>query len=116
MEHNGLKQRLEDTSNFIVCVELTGGPGFNRGPIEKFLQAHQSADRSAIPKGFDFACVTLPQNPGGLANIEPANVISQLNSKDLLSGLDVMPHVTCKDHNAYGIVSLLVGRRGQARF
>ena len=29
----------------------------------------------------------------------------------LVDGLDVMPHVTCKDHNAYGIDSILIGHR-----
>ena len=111
MERVQLRQKLADTANFVVCVELTGGPGFNYGPIEKFLRAYQEAGRSALPKDFDFTCVTLPQNPGGVANIQPADVISEMLSKGLLEGLDVMPHVTCKDHNAYGIDSILVGHR-----
>jgi len=111
MERVGLRQKLADTSSFVVCVELTGGPGFNYGPIETFLRAYQEAGRSTLPKDFDFACVTLPQNPGGAANIQPADVISEMRSKGLLDGLDVMPHVTCKDHNAYGIDSILVGHR-----
>jgi len=111
MDRSKLKQKFQDKSNFVVCVELTGGPGYSYGPIEKFLQAYNAAGSSAIPKGFDFACVTLPQNPGGLANIQPADVINYLMSRGLLGSLDVMPHVTCKDHNAYGITSLLVGYR-----
>ncbi len=111
MDRSKLKQKFQDKSNFVVCVELTGGPGYSYGPIEKFLQAYNAAGSSTIPKGFDFACVTLPQNPGGLANIQPADVINYLTSRGLLGSLDVMPHVTCKDHNAYGITSLLVGYR-----
>ena len=111
MDRSKLKQKFQDKSNFVVCVELTGGPGYSYGPIEKFLQAYNAAGSSAIPKGFDFACVTLPQNPGGLANIQPADVINHLTSRGLLGNLDVIPHVTCKDHNAYGITSLLVGYR-----
>ena len=111
MERLRLRQKLADGSNFVVCVELTGGPGFNYGPIEKFLRAYQEAGASALPKGFDFTCITLPQNPGGVANIQPADVISEMTSKSLLDGLDVVPHVTCKDHNADGIVSVLVGLR-----
>ena len=111
MDRSKLRQKFQDKSNFVVCVELTGGPGYSYGPIEKFLQAYNAAGSSAIPKGFDFACVTLPQNPGGLANIQPADVINHLTSRGLLGSLDVMPHVTCKDHNAYGITSLLVGYR-----
>jgi len=101
MERNTLKQRLEDKSTFIVCVELTSGPAYDFGPIEKFLAAYKTADGlvrpesfdfvgpSVIPDGFEFAGIALPQNPGGLANIQPADVISQLRSKDLLGRLDV---------------------------
>lgn len=111
MAQNRLKAKFADGSNFIVCAELTGGPGYSYAPIEKFLQAWNDAGSSALPKGFDFACIALPQNPGGVANIQPADVINHLVSRNLLGGLDVMPHVTCKDHNAYGITSLLVGHQ-----
>jgi 5,10-methylenetetrahydrofolate reductase len=121
MEQNMLKEKLEDKSSFVVCVELTGGSSFNFGPIEKFLHAYKTADSlvrpdslgfigpSVIPEGFDFVGITLPQNPGGLASIEPADILNRLKSKELLNGLDVMPHVSCKDHNAFGIISKLVG-------
>ncbi len=109
MKHNILKDKLNNRVDFLVYAELTGGPNFNFGPIEKFLKAHQELEGKFIPKGFDFAGIALPQNPGGLANIQPADVIGFLLNKDLLSGLDVMPHVTCKDHNAYGIESVLAG-------
>src|SRR4030042_1806856 len=100
MDRNRLKTKFADRSNLVVCAELTGGPGYSLSPIEKFLQAWNEAGNSVLPQGFDFACITLPQNPGGLANIQPTDVISHLVSKNLLSSLDVMPHVTCKDHNA----------------
>ena len=123
MKNNRFMEKLKNRSNFLICVELTGGPGFSFRPIEKFLNAYKDADclakpgtlefidRSIIPEGFDFVGITLPQNPGGWANIKPSDVISQLKSKDLLGELDVMPHVSCKDHNAFGIVSILVGYR-----
>jgi len=123
IERNKLSEKLKDKSRFVVYVELTGGPSFNFGPIENFLIAYKDADRliqpgifdfvgtSVIPAGLDFVGITLPQNPGGLANIEPADVLNQLTLKDLLGGLDVLPHVTCKDHNAFGILSLLIGYR-----
>jgi len=111
MEQVKLRRKLADKAGFVVCVELTGGPGFSYGPIETFLRAYQADGGSTLPKGFDLACITLPQNPGGLANIQPADVISEMTSQGLLDGLDVMPHVTCKDHNAYGIASLLLGHR-----
>jgi 5,10-methylenetetrahydrofolate reductase len=111
MERNKLKKKFRDKSSFVVFAELTGGPGFNSGPIEKFLENYHSADHSIIPAGFDFVGITLPQNPGGAANIEPTDVISRLRLRNLLDGLDVMPHVTCKDHNTEGIVSILAGHR-----
>ena len=96
MKHNSLKNKLESKADFVVCVELTGGPGFSFGPIEKFLRSYKTADNlvkpdsldfvgpSIIPKGFDFASITLPQNPSGLANIKPADVLNHLKSEDLL--------------------------------
>jgi len=120
---NKLSEKLKDKSRFVVYVELTGGPGFNFGPIEKFLSAYKAADSivrpgsfdfvstSVIPGGLDFVGISMPQNPGGLANIEPADVLNRLMLKDLLGRLDVLPHVTCKDHNAFGILSVLVGYR-----
>jgi len=100
-----------DKSVFVVTAELTGGPGFSLAPIEKFLKAYKSAGSSAIPAGFDFAAVTVPQNPSGVANIEPADVLAHVRLNDLLGELDFVPHVTCKDQNADAIVSSLVGFR-----
>jgi len=107
-----LGQKLRERSGFVVMAELTGGPGFSFRPIEAFLEAHEKAFESGsavVPDGFDFAAIALPQNPGGVANIEPADVISFLNAKDLLDGLDVVPHLTCKDANSDSIVSALTG-------
>ena len=58
-----------------ILAELTGGPGFSFDPIEKFLKAYKE-NAAAIPAGFDFAAIALPQSPGGVANIEPASVIA----------------------------------------
>ena len=106
MEHRSLGQKLKHRSDFLVLAELTGGPGFSFRPIESFLGAYQEAtrgDAAALPSGFDFAAVALPQNPGGVANIEPAAVINSLEGYGLLAGLDVVPHVTCKDTNSDAI-------------
>jgi 5,10-methylenetetrahydrofolate reductase len=93
-----------------VLAELTGGPGFSLAPIEKFLQARQEK-ADAIPAGFELAALTLPQSPGGVANIEPASVINRMQAQGLLAGLNVVPHITCKDMNADAIVSSLMGLR-----
>ena len=106
-----LREKLQNRSSFVIYAELTGGPNYNYGPIESFMQAYKETGSKGIPKGFDFAGIALPQNPGGVSNIQPADVIDRLKSKGLLGGLDVMPHVTCKDHNSSGIFSLLAGYR-----
>ena len=95
--------------SFIVVAELTGGPGFNYGPVEKFLKTYHNKAGSAIPAGFDFVGITSPQNPGGIANISPANMLGHLRSSDLLGGLDFIPHITCKDENGDAMVSSLMG-------
>jgi methylenetetrahydrofolate reductase (NADPH) len=118
-----LRQKLQDGSEFIIYVELTGGPGFNFGPIEKFLRDYRTAENSIIPGGFDstkrsiipncfdFVGIAFPENPGGVANIKPADALNQIKSKDLLGDLDFIPHVSCKDNNASAIVSSLAGHR-----
>lgn len=110
MARTSLKDRLVKRSDFVILAELTGGPGFSFDPIEKFLRAHKD-NAAAIPAGFDLAAVTLPQSPGGVANTEPAGVIAAFQGKGLLDGLDVVPHVTCKDMNADAIVSSLMSLR-----
>ena len=106
-----LREKLQDKTNFVILAELTGGPGFNPAPIEKFLKGFQQADSLAIPDGFDFVGITIPQNPGGAANIEPADVLNQIRLKNLLGDLDFVPHVTCKDQNCDAIISSLAGFR-----
>ena len=110
MARTSLKDKLTKRSGFVVLAELTGGPGFSFDPIEKFLRAYKE-NPAAVPAGFDFAAVTLPQSPGGVANIEPAGVIAAFQGKGLLDGLEVVPHVTCKDMNADAIVSSLMSLR-----
>ncbi|MBN1359216.1 MAG: methylenetetrahydrofolate reductase C-terminal domain-containing protein [Sedimentisphaerales bacterium] len=111
MEQNGIRQKLRQ-KQFIVLAELVGGPGFSFRPIEQFLKAYQEASsdkRDVALAGFDLAGITLPQSPGGVANIDPASVISTLQASDLLDGLDIIPHISCKDHNSDAITSALMG-------
>jgi 5,10-methylenetetrahydrofolate reductase len=109
MQRKRLRERLENKSGFVVAAELTGGPDFNYRPIEKFLADYAKSPASVIPDGFDFVGITLPQSPGGVANIDPADVLSHLQSRSLLGELDCIPHVSCKDHNADAIISSLMG-------
>ncbi|MCJ7728549.1 MAG: methylenetetrahydrofolate reductase C-terminal domain-containing protein [Sedimentisphaerales bacterium] len=105
------RQATADKSGFVVVAELTGGPNFDFTPISKFLSAFNEASPSVIPAGFDFAGITLPQNPGGTPNIEPVYAIEKLLAEELSGDLDFIPHISCKDHNANAIVNTLVGLR-----
>jgi methylenetetrahydrofolate reductase (NADPH) len=106
-----IRERLESKSGFLVVAELTGGPNYDFGPIGKFLLAYKKAGPESIPAGFDFAGIMLPQNPGGVANIDPGHAIDRLNAEGLLGDLDCVPHISCKDQNANSLVSSLVGMR-----
>lgn len=111
MQKKGLRKTLTDRSGFAVVAELTGGPRYNFAPIERFLSDYHNADAAAVPDGFDFVGITLPQNPGGVANIEPGDVLAKVQQADLLGDLEVIPHISCKDLNADGLLSSLVGFR-----
>ncbi len=102
-----LSRALESRDKFIIVAELTGGPNFSYEPIRKFLQAHSQADGKDIPADFDFVGITNPQSPGGVANLEPADVHHFAITNNLLGRLDFIPHVTCKDMNKDAILSLL---------
>ncbi|OGD19661.1 MAG: hypothetical protein A2Y69_02995, partial [Candidatus Aminicenantes bacterium RBG_13_59_9] len=93
---------------FIVLVELLPLAGHNLDNIEKFLTAYR-AGKDALPDDVVLAGITIPQNPSGTATMSPADVYSLLRMKDLWSDLDVMPHVTAKDHNTESLKTYLIG-------
>lgn len=93
---------------FLILAELLPEGGFNPANIERFLE-ESAAGRSGLPAGFLFAGVTLPQNPRGLAAMEPADVFSVIDKKGLWSGLDVVPHLTAKDAGVEAIKAALLG-------
>ncbi|MCD4830419.1 MAG: methylenetetrahydrofolate reductase C-terminal domain-containing protein [Anaerohalosphaeraceae bacterium] len=101
------RESLERGKKFVIIAELTGGPNFSFEPIRKFLTAHKESGGKKIPSCFDFVGVSNPQSPGGVANIEPADVHRFIREEQLLGELDFVPHVSCKDSNSDGIVSLL---------
>jgi len=111
MSQKRLKDRLNDKSNFVVIAELTCGPNFSFVPIEKFLKAYRGKSNSFVPDGFDFVGITSTDNSGGTPNIEAADVLSHIKTQGLLSGLDFIPHISCKDKNADALVSSLAGFR-----
>ena len=94
MARMSLKDRLKEGAGFAVLAELTGGPGFSFEPIERFLEAYRQAasgGQGAFRRASISPAITLPQSPGGVANIEPGSVISVMQAKGLLEGLDVVP-------------------------
>lgn len=111
MQKKKLIDALKDKSRFAVIVELTSGPNFNFTPVEKFLRTHKAAGHSFMPDGFDFIGIASPHNPGGTPNIETASVLSLLKMNSLLSNLDFIPHISCKDQNTDALVSSLAGFR-----
>jgi len=113
MQGKSLAKSLTERSKFVVVAELAAGPGFNFAPIEKFLKAAKDAGPDSIPQGFDFIGITAPQSPGGVANLEPADVLTRVKAADLLGQLDFIPHVSCKDHNSEAITSSLVTFRAR---
>ena len=113
MPKERLSVSLAKDSNFVVVGELAAGPRFNFAPIEKFLTGAKEAGPDAIPKGYDFPGVLVPQNPGGVSNLEPSDVLARVTEKNLLGDLDFIPHISCKDHNADGLTSSLVNYRAR---
>ena len=113
MSKKRLSVSLAKDSNFVVIAELAAGPRFNFTPIERFLSAAKEAESEAVPKDFDFVGIAIPQSPGGVANLEPSDVLSRINDKNLLGDLDFIPHISCKDHNADALTSSLVNYRAR---
>ncbi len=103
------KEKLEDNSNFVINVELTAGFGYKLNPIKKFLEGYREEGDDWVPEDFNFCSITFPQNPGGVANLDPADVLRYVDKNGLLDGLHFVPHISCKDHNEDGLKSLIIG-------
>jgi len=113
MPKKKLSDALAKSSNFVVVAELAAGPKYNFSPIERFLSVAKDAESDAVPKDFDFVGIAVPQSPGGVANLEPSDVLSRINEKNLLGDLDFIPHISCKDHNVDALTSSLVNYRAR---
>ena len=111
MEKRRLKDLFEN-KQFVVTAEITGGPGYNFLPFEKFLLQHKEM-KDRIPSGFHFAGIAIPENPGGVANIDPSDALAVIQQKpvDLLDDLEFIPHISSKDSNVNFLTSKLVGYR-----
>ncbi len=109
IQQKRLREALKNKSKFSVVVELTAGPDFSLAPIEAFLNAYKADGGSFLPEGFELVGVAVPQNPGGMPNVEPANVLCHIRTHDLLGDLDFIPHISCKDQNVASLISSLAG-------
>jgi len=96
--------------SFLVLAELLPEGGQDPSNIGRFLADH-AANAAALPAGFRLAAVALPQSPNGVPALGPAEVVAALDRGGLWGGLDVIPHVTAKDHNRDGLRSGLMGLR-----
>lgn len=100
---------------FLLLAELVPAQADDVRPIERFLLDY-AAGKSKFPAGVWLAGITLPQNPRGIAILDPVEVYSIIASKNpagrgLWADLDVILHVTGKDQNADALRSSLLGLR-----
>ena len=110
---------------FRVLAELVPAQADDLRPVERFLLDY-AARKSEIPSGMRLAGITLPQNPRGNPMLDPADVYSILAAKKpfgeasgkesgrmtgLWADLEVIPHVTAKEHNAEALRSVFLGFR-----
>jgi 5-methyltetrahydrofolate corrinoid/iron sulfur protein methyltransferase len=105
------KKSLTMQGGFPVIAEMAAGPNFGFKPIEDFCREAAVAGESALPKGYEFVAITSPQNPGGIATLQPVDVLGHLREAGLLGQLDFIPHITCKDQNADSLMGALIGYR-----
>jgi 5,10-methylenetetrahydrofolate reductase len=97
-----------DRRPFLLLAELLPAGGYDTSPLEKFLEDHARGS-SEIPGDMRLAAVALPQSPNGVASLGPADVFAVLDRKGLWDGVDVVAHVTAKDHNREAIRTTLLG-------
>jgi 5,10-methylenetetrahydrofolate reductase len=93
---------------FLALAELVPLPDHDLGNFEKFLKDY-AKKKNDLPEDFRLAAITIPQSPNGVASISPADIFSLLQMKNLWADLDVIPHVTAKDHNTEAIKTYLIG-------
>ncbi len=115
MSQQRLKDLINSRDKFIVTAEYVPLPGNRLSNIEGFLKGHAenvSLNDQAVKKLPDdvaLAGVALPQSPGGIASMNPMDIYAILDKKDRWGDLDVIPHISTKDHNLDAIKSYLFG-------
>jgi 5,10-methylenetetrahydrofolate reductase len=102
--------RRPEERPFLILAEFLPLAGQDTANIEKFL-ADYSRQRQSLPRDMLLAGLTLPQSPSGVASLSPADVFSLLDKKGLWDDLEVISHVTAKDHNREALRAALLGLR-----
>ena len=110
MAKKRLKNLLTDAGNFTLVAEFVPLPGHRLNNFEAFLSGY-AQKQSQLPENIVLAGVTIPQSPSGVASLSPVDIYCLLDKKGLWADLDVIPHVTTKDHNLDAIKTYLIGIR-----
>jgi len=108
---NRLSRLLEPDKGrrpFLVLAELLPGPGHDLTPITAFLEAYERSV-GALPDDVLLAGIALPQSPGGVASLSPADIYAAVEKAGGWAGLDVVAHVSAKDHSAEALRAYLAG-------
>jgi 5,10-methylenetetrahydrofolate reductase len=93
---------------FLVLAELVPGPGHDLRPIASFLDAFERGG-SVLPADLPLAGVALPQSPGGVPALNPADIYATVLEERGWAGLDIVAHVSAKDQNAEALKASLAG-------
>ncbi len=110
MAKKRVKQLVENGDKFIVLAEFVPLPGHRLSNFEAFLNGY-AEKKDQLPDDVVVSGVTIPQSPSGVASMSPADIYAILDKRDLWADLDVVPHVTTKDHNLDAIMTYLIGLR-----
>jgi len=108
MTRKSLKILANFRQDFLVLAEFVPLPGQKLTNFEAFLRAY-AEKKAQFPAGVELAGVTIPQSPSGAPSLSPADIYAALDKQSLWGDLDVIPHVTCKDHSVAGIRTYLMG-------
>ena len=110
MTRNGISLRklVAESDKFVVMAEYVPLPGNRLSNFEQFLQGY-AAKKTQLPEDVVLAGLTIPQSPSGVATMSPVDIYAVLDKQGLWGELDLLAHVTAKDHNVDAIKSLLIG-------
>lgn len=93
-DENGMRRQKK-----LIAVELA--PPFDANDEKLLESAH-------ILKNADVDVLTFPDSPSGRTRIDSVLMAAKVRQE---TGMEVMPHVCCRDKNALAIRSLLMGAR-----